>query len=113
MYLGYRGGRVTRRGVVCPCGAVTELETHKGEIEQQIATGQARLHELTGKRPDAAAVAKLLADFADLWKYMTETQRERAIALVVEKVEMLTKTDGEPALDSAGSPLAGWLFSQS
>ena len=63
------------------------LEAERADFESQKAAQ-------TQQRPDVKHVAGLLTRFVTLWEDMTDEEREQAMNLLVERVDIHTKTEG-------------------
>ncbi len=82
-------------------GELRSLLERLKELEQERMTvkserlrldAETKRHQQT--RPDTEAIRSRWERFVELWEYFTHEERERAMQLLVEKVEIQNKTEG-------------------
>lgn len=73
---------------------LSALETERVKIEAEQSRLRNLVAEQTCQRPDAKQVADVWSKFLGLWQEMTEEEREQALSLLVERVDIREKEEG-------------------
>jgi hypothetical protein len=90
-----------------------ELEQERVSLEAERLKLEAQSAAHSQRRPDAKRAAELLGQFLELWEYMTDEEREQAMQLLVEKVEIRSKEEGTCRIRiSDRSPSHKWNLQQ-